>query len=84
VLKIALAYVPAHPHRHQRRPGGWGEGIRHRQPLRLDWTLTTGIVSALNRTLQDEQGGAIEHLIQTDAAINRAIPAARCSIPLGG
>ncbi|MDE1915224.1 MAG: trypsin-like peptidase domain-containing protein [Sphingomonadales bacterium] len=25
---------------------------------------------ALNRTLRDEQGGAIEHLIQTDAAIN--------------
>ncbi|WP_246027536.1 S1C family serine protease [Novosphingobium umbonatum] len=39
-------------------------------PFGLDWTLTTGIVSALNRTLQDEQGGAIEHLIQTDAAIN--------------
>ncbi|MDR6707368.1 MULTISPECIES: S1C family serine protease [unclassified Novosphingobium] len=39
-------------------------------PFGLDWTLTTGIVSALDRTLPDEQGGAVEHLIQTDAAIN--------------
>ncbi|MFX7840658.1 trypsin-like peptidase domain-containing protein, partial [Acinetobacter baumannii] len=34
-------------------------------------TLTTGIVSALDRTLDGEGGGpAIDHLIQTDAAIN--------------
>ncbi|MEW5890272.1 MAG: trypsin-like peptidase domain-containing protein [Pseudomonadota bacterium] len=40
-------------------------------PFGLDWTLTTGIVSALDRTLAGERGGpAIEHLIQTDAAIN--------------
>lgn len=39
-------------------------------PFGLDWSLTTGIVSALDRMLKDEQGGAIEHLIQTDAAIN--------------
>jgi S1-C subfamily serine protease len=40
-------------------------------PFGLDWTLTTGIVSALDRSLADERGGpAIEHLIQTDAAIN--------------
>ncbi|MGH8568269.1 MAG: S1C family serine protease, partial [Gammaproteobacteria bacterium] len=35
-----------------------------------DWTLTTGIVSALDRSLPSDQGGVIEHLIQTDAAIN--------------
>jgi S1-C subfamily serine protease len=39
-------------------------------PFGLDWTLTTGIISALNRSLPTEDGGVIEHLIQTDAAIN--------------
>jgi len=40
-------------------------------PFGLDWTLTTGIVSALNRSQPTEDGrGVIEHLIQTDAAIN--------------
>jgi S1-C subfamily serine protease len=39
-------------------------------PFGLDWTLTSGIVSALNRSLSGENGGAVEHLIQTDAAIN--------------
>jgi len=39
-------------------------------PFGLDWTLTTGIVSALDRTLGGEQGPSVEHLIQTDAAIN--------------
>lgn len=39
-------------------------------PFGLDWTLTTGIVSALDRSLPEETGAVIEHLIQTDAAIN--------------
>ncbi|MBS4049748.1 MAG: trypsin-like peptidase domain-containing protein [Methylomonas sp.] len=39
-------------------------------PFGLDWTLTTGIVSALDRTLGGNNGPAVEHLIQTDAAIN--------------
>jgi S1-C subfamily serine protease len=39
-------------------------------PFGLDWTLTTGIVSALDRSLKEETGSVIEHLIQTDAAIN--------------
>jgi len=39
-------------------------------PFGLDWTLTSGIISALNRSLKDENGTTIEHLIQTDAAIN--------------
>lgn len=39
-------------------------------PFGLDWTLTTGIVSALDRSLSQDDGGSIEHLIQTDAAIN--------------
>ena len=40
-------------------------------PFGLDWTLTAGIVSALDRSLPAEEGRSlIEHLIQTDAAIN--------------
>lgn len=39
-------------------------------PFGLDWTLTSGIVSALDRSLGSENGQTIEHLIQTDAAIN--------------
>lgn len=40
-------------------------------PFGLDWTLTSGIVSALDRSLANENGGqTIEHLIQTDTAIN--------------
>ncbi len=39
-------------------------------PFGLDWTLTTGIVSALDRSLTGENGVLIQHLVQTDAAIN--------------
>jgi S1-C subfamily serine protease len=39
-------------------------------PFGLDYTLTTGVISALNRTINSEEGRAIENLIQTDAAIN--------------
>jgi S1-C subfamily serine protease len=39
-------------------------------PFGLDHTLTTGIVSALNRSVENELGGMIENVIQTDAAIN--------------
>ncbi len=38
-------------------------------PFGLDWTLTTGIVSALNREIPTDFG-TIEGLVQTDAAIN--------------
>lgn len=39
-------------------------------PFGLDWTLTKGIISALDRSLDGGTGLTIEHLIQTDAAIN--------------
>lgn len=39
-------------------------------PFGLDWTLTSGIISALDRSLSGDRGGSIHHLIQTDAAIN--------------
>jgi S1-C subfamily serine protease len=39
-------------------------------PFGLDFTLTTGIVSALGRTIPALTGRRIEDVIQTDAAIN--------------
>jgi S1-C subfamily serine protease len=39
-------------------------------PFGLDWTLTTGIVSALDRSLSESGDASVDHLIQTDAAIN--------------
>jgi S1-C subfamily serine protease len=39
-------------------------------PFGLDWTLTSGIVSAQNRSITEDDGRLLEHLIQTDAAIN--------------
>jgi S1-C subfamily serine protease len=39
-------------------------------PFGLDQTITTGIVSALGRTIQSVSGRPIEDVIQTDAAIN--------------
>jgi S1-C subfamily serine protease len=39
-------------------------------PFGLDYTLTTGVISALDRSIQAEDGRSIDHLIQTDAAIN--------------
>jgi S1-C subfamily serine protease len=39
-------------------------------PFGFDYSLTTGVVSALDRTILSEQAGEIRRLIQTDAAIN--------------
>lgn len=39
-------------------------------PFGLDYSLTTGIISALNRSLNEGSGQTIRDLIQTDAAIN--------------
>jgi len=39
-------------------------------PFGLDYTLTSGVISALDRSLQGEDNSTIDHLIQTDAAIN--------------
>lgn len=39
-------------------------------PFKFDYTLTTGVISALNRTLTTQFGFEIQGVIQTDAAIN--------------
>lgn len=39
-------------------------------PFGLDYSLTTGVVSALNRSIEEDNGNSIDQLIQTDAAIN--------------
>jgi putative serine protease PepD len=39
-------------------------------PFGLDWTLTTGIISALNRHITSPGGTTIGHVLQTDAALN--------------
>jgi len=50
------------------RPGQ--KAIAIGNPFGLSHTLTTGIVSALNRSIRTEDGNQIDDLIQTDAAIN--------------
>jgi len=39
-------------------------------PFGLQGTLTTGIISSLNRSIKTREGNVIDELIQTDAAIN--------------
>ena len=72
VLKIDVANLPRSLQigsSHDLRVGQTALAIGN--PFGLDWTLTTGIVSALDRSLPTEDGrGLIEHVIQTDAAIN--------------
>lgn len=39
-------------------------------PFGLDYTLTTGVISALGREIESQRGTTIKDVIQTDAAIN--------------
>jgi serine protease Do len=50
------------------RPGQIAIAIGN--PYRLDNTITVGVISALNRTLETEKKFPIHGVIQTDAAIN--------------
>ncbi|MGH9600138.1 MAG: trypsin-like peptidase domain-containing protein, partial [Terracidiphilus sp.] len=48
--------------------GDWVEAIG--SPFALSQTVTAGIISAKNRTLDEGAPGQFQHFIQTDAAIN--------------
>ncbi len=48
--------------------GDWVEAIG--SPFALSQTVTAGIISAKNRTIEPGVGGQFQHFIQTDAAIN--------------
>jgi len=72
VLKIGIGFKGARP-----IPIGTSRDLAVGQrvyaignPFGLDWTLTSGIVSAQNRSITEDDGRLLEHLIQTDAAIN--------------
>lgn len=48
--------------------GDWVEAIG--SPFALQQTVTAGIISAKNRTIEQGAAGQFQHFIQTDAAIN--------------
>ena len=53
-----------------RRPRRRADGAAIGNPFELDYTLTTGVVSALGREVDGAGGRPIKGCIQTDAAIN--------------
>ena len=74
---IAVLKIKVNPRLSPPLPIGTSHDLRVGQtvyaignPFGLDWTLTNGIVSALDRSLTEENGNTVEHLIQTNAAIN--------------
>ncbi len=50
--------------------GDWVVAVGNALGLEGGPTVTAGVVSALNRTIQEDSGAALSGLIQTDAAIN--------------
>ena len=50
-------------------------------PFDLERTLTTGVISALQRQITAPNGFTIDNVLQTDAPINPGTPVARCSTP---
>ena len=74
---IAVLWTDAPANRLKRLPIGESSKLKVGQktfaignPFGLDQTLTTGIVSALDRELEGENGRTQKGMIQTDAAIN--------------
>lgn len=72
VLKVDASQVNVAP-----IPLGISETLRVGQrvlaignPFGLDRTLTTGVISALGRTVESDEGAIVGNAIQTDAAIN--------------
>ncbi|HUF55476.1 MAG TPA: trypsin-like peptidase domain-containing protein [Thermohalobaculum sp.] len=74
---LAVLRIPVTPPRPDPLPIGESGALEVGQkafaignPFGLDWSLTTGVVSALGRELRGDAGQLIDELIQTDAAIN--------------
>lgn len=74
---LAVLHIPVTTHTLNPLPIGRSNDLQVGQmtyaignPFGLDQTLTTGVISALNRSLSNNNGSVIEGLIQTDAAIN--------------
>lgn len=74
---LALLRIDASPSRLRPIPIGTAGDLQVGQkafaignPFGLDQTLTTGVVSALGRTIPSITGRIIEDVIQTDAAVN--------------
>jgi S1-C subfamily serine protease len=74
-----LAVLKLDPRKSKGRPLPLGDSSRVRvgdpviaigNPFGLDHTVTTGIVSALQRSIQAPNGFSIDNVIQTDASIN--------------
>ncbi|HEV3254850.1 MAG TPA: trypsin-like peptidase domain-containing protein [Candidatus Acidoferrales bacterium] len=78
VNDIALIQIDTHGHQLTPLPLGDAQNLQVGQrvlaignPFGFESTLTTGIVSALGRTVQTSETSLIDGAIQTDAAINR-------------
>ncbi len=74
---LAVLRISAPPHKLRPVPIGESHNLLVGQkvfaignPFGLDQTLTTGVISALNRTIEGANNRPIEGAIQTDAAIN--------------
>jgi len=74
---LAVLRISAPPGRLRPIPIGTSRDLKVGQktfaignPFGLDQTLTTGVVSALGRTIKSVTGRTIEEVIQTDAAVN--------------
>ncbi|HET7559822.1 MAG TPA: trypsin-like peptidase domain-containing protein [Limnochordia bacterium] len=72
VIKVAAAGLPTAPLGDSSRLEVGEPVIAIGNPLGFDYSVTTGVVSALDRSLSvnPDTGSPLEHLIQTDAAIN--------------
>ncbi len=74
---LAVLKIDAPPERLQPIPVGTSFDLKVGQkvfaignPFGLDHTLTTGVISGLNRQIRSVSGRTIKEVIQTDAAIN--------------
>lgn len=79
VLRVATAPLPSLPLATGRLTVGQLV-VAIGNPLRFERSVSLGVVSAVDRSLPGREG-PYEGLIQTDAAVNRATPAARWSTP---